>query len=331
MLNMDNIIGIKLDKADRRILFELDKNCRIPSIKLARIVHKSRQAVDYRINNLIKEGIILGFQTAINPHKMGYRLYKVYLKLKNIPYEKEKLLEYLESSAIVYWMGECSGTWDLIFGVFTKDDYGFFEFKNQVISDFGNIIIESYGEMLIDVKQYPKTYLLNAKEPQPVPAMFGGELIQNEPDHLDFSILQEIVNNARISIVELSSKTKKNVSTILSRMKKLEALGIIIQYRIGINLNKLGFELYKCIIKLERYTKEDEKKLVEYASAIPSIQYFIRNIWQIELELVVKNFQEYYKITEDLKGEFPDVIRSTDSVLMISDKWTPSFKNLLKA
>ena len=175
MLNMTDINEIKLDKVDRRILIELDKNCRIPSTKLARLVHKSRQAVDYRINNLVTQGAIIGFQTSINPHKMGRRIYKVYLKIKNVPEKKEKLVKHLKSSAIVYWLGECSGTWDLILAVFAKSEYEFFEFKNEFISTFGDIIIDSHGEPLIDVKQYTKTYLLESKEYPTESVMFGGE------------------------------------------------------------------------------------------------------------------------------------------------------------
>tara|TARA_Y100000034_G_scaffold95888_1_gene116589 strand:- start:558 stop:884 length:327 start_codon:yes stop_codon:yes gene_type:complete len=100
-----DIKALKLDKIDRKILFELDKNCRIPSTKLAKIVRKSRQTVDYRIDKLLEEGIITSFNASINPHKMGYKLYKMYLNLRNIPEDKVKLFNYLRSSGLVYWMG----------------------------------------------------------------------------------------------------------------------------------------------------------------------------------------------------------------------------------
>ncbi|MFA6064453.1 MAG: Lrp/AsnC family transcriptional regulator [archaeon] len=327
---MVNVNGLSLDKTDKSLLFELDKDCRLPSTKLARIVHKSRQAVDYRINKLAADGVITAFQASINPHKMGYKIYKVYVKLKNIPNEKEDLLNYLKSSPIVYWLGECSGTWDLIFAVFTRTDYEFFIFKNEFISKYRNSIIDLTGDPLIDVRQYPKRYFLDSAEKNFEQVMFAGEIVQNKLDSLDYLILRVIVNNARISIVELSTKTKSSIATVLSRLKKLQDTGVIIQYRVGLNLNKLGFELYKCIIKIEKYTKTDEEKLLSYVSNIPNTQYFIRNVWQIEIELVVKNYPEYYAIIEDLKKNFPDVIRSIDSVLMISDEWTPGFENLLK-
>jgi len=317
----------KLDKTDRKILAELDKNCRIPTTKLARIVRKSRQAVEYRINQLVDKGIITSFNAAFNPNKMGYKIYKIYLKLRNVPDEKQKLFEYLKSSGIVYWMGECSGTWDLIFAVFTKNDYEFFEMKNDIISKFNKIIIEEQGGMLLDVKQYCKMYFTNEIVE---PTMFAGETANNELDGLDYAILGEIVNNARIHINELANKVDSTAIIVRGRLRKLEQKGIIIQYRIGVDLNKLGLELYKAIIKLDRYTKEDERKLLEYMSKLPNIHYFIRNIWQIEPEIVVSSYQEYYSIIENLKREFPYVIRTVDSVLMITDEWTPGFRNLIR-
>lgn len=324
---MVEITKLKLDKIDKIILTELDKNCRIPTTKLAKIAKKSRQAVEYRINQMIKKGIIISFNVAFNPHKMGYKIYKIYVKLRNIPKEKQKLFSYLKSSGIVYWMGECSGKWDLIFGVFAKSDYEFFDFKNEFISEFNKIIVDEEGGILVDVNQYSKMYFTNEIIS---PVMFAGEIVNNELDELDYAILGEVVNNGRIPINELAYKVNSTAIIVRGKLKKLEQKGIIIQYRIGIDLNKLGLELYKAIIKLDKYTKEDEQRLLEYMSQIPNIHYFIRNIWQIELEIVVSGYQEYYEIIENLKKEFPYVIRTVDSVLMITDEWTPGFKNILK-
>jgi DNA-binding Lrp family transcriptional regulator len=322
---MVEILKIKVDKIDKKILTELDKNCRIPTTILAKIVKKSRQAVEYRINQMMQKGIITSFNTSFNPHKIGYKLYKIYLKIRNIPQEKQKLFEYLKSSGIVYWMGECSGRWDLIFGVFLKNDYEFFNMKNELLSKFQKIIVEEYGDSLLDVKQYSKMYFTNEIIP---PTMFAGEIINNELDKIDYAILEKIVNNARISINDLAKEVNSTSTIVRGKLKRLEQKNIIIQYRIGVDLNKLGLELYKIIIKLDKYTKEDERKLLEYMSNIPNIHYFIRNLWQIEPEIVVNNYQEYYEIVEKLKKEFPFVIRTVDSVLMITDEWTPGFKNM---
>jgi DNA-binding Lrp family transcriptional regulator len=324
---MVKISNIKLDLIDRKILTELDKNCRIPTSKLAKIVKKSRQTVEYRIDQLMKKGIITSFNTSINPHKMGYKIYKIYLELKNIPEEKEKLFKELRSSNIVYWMGEFLGKWDLIFAIFAKSDQEFFELKNKIISEYNSIIISEDGGTLVDVKQFPKMYFTNEISN---PVMFGGEIIDTKLDELDHEIIEILVNHARISLVSLAKQVNSTPIIIKNRMKKLEKSGVIIQYRIGVDINNLGLDLYKVIIKLDRYTKEDQLKLLEYMSRMPNIHYFIRNLWQIEPELVVETYREFYTIIENLKKEFPGVIRTVDTLLMISDEWTPGFKNLLK-
>ncbi|MFA5174245.1 MAG: winged helix-turn-helix transcriptional regulator [Candidatus Pacearchaeota archaeon] len=327
MLNMVEINKLLLDKADKKLLAELDKNCRVPSTILAKKIRKSRQAVEYRINQLIKRGIITGFQTAINPNKMGFKAYKIYVKLKNIPLEKDKLFKYLRSLGRVYWMGECSGSWDLIISIFAKTDYEFYEIKNDFMSQFNKIIVDQEDGILVDVKQYSKMYFTNEITQ---PTMFAGEVVNNDLDQKDYAILAQIVNNGRISLTELAKRIRSTEIIIKNRLKKLKEKEVITQYRIGVDLNKLGLELYKAIIKLEKYTKEDEKRLLSYISSLPNVQYFIRNLSQIEPELIVNNYQEYYKIIENLKKEFPEVIRTVDSVLMITDEWTPGFGNLFK-
>jgi len=46
---------VKLDLTDRKILIELDKNCRTPEQQIAKVVGKSREAVKYRIQQLEKK------------------------------------------------------------------------------------------------------------------------------------------------------------------------------------------------------------------------------------------------------------------------------------
>jgi len=324
---MVEITEIKLDKTDRTILAELDKNCRIPVSKLAKLTRKSRQSVEYRIKRLVERGVITSFNVAINPHKMGYRLYKLYLQLRNIPKEKKKLFKYLRTSGIVYWMGECDGVWDLIFAVYAKSDYEFYELKNDLISKFGNIIVKREWGVLIDVKQYPKMYFTDGISS---PTMFAGAIINNKMAKLDHNILVHMVNDARIPITELASKVRATPTRVANRLKRMEDLGIIIQYRIGVDLKKLGLEMYKAIIHLDRYTKTDEKKLLTYISSIPNVQYFIRNVWNIEPEFIVGNYHKYYDLMNKVKAEFPHVIRNVESVLMKTDEWTPGYVNMFK-
>jgi DNA-binding Lrp family transcriptional regulator len=316
----------KVNKLDGKILAEIDKNCRISDGVLAKTIRRSRQTVAYRIKRLVEEGVITGFYAAINPNKMGHRLFKIYLKLKNIPKRKEKLVSYLRKSMHVYWMGECDGSWDLIFAIYAKDEYMFYSLKNEILSSFKDIIVDFYGDYLLDVQQYVKMYFTGKIEK---PVEFAGVVVQNKIDELDYKILDFIVGNARAPTVEIARSVSSTPATVSSRLKRLERLGVIIQYRIGVNLVALGLEHYKAILKLESHTKEEEKQLLNYCSQLPQIQYFIRNLWQIEPEFVVRNYDEYYNIINNLKERFPKTIRTIDSVILRTDEWTPGFRRMI--
>jgi len=312
---------IKLDKVDRKILIELDKNCRRPLTQLSKKVRKSRQAVEYRINQLIKKGVITGFKVNINPHKLGFKLCKMYLQLKNKIEDKEKLKDFLLKNPKVNWVGECDGNWDLIFSLFVKTDYEFFIFRNEILSKFDKIIINEKSDIIIDIQQYQKMYFTNEIKP---PVLLAGEIIENKLDETDKKVISELVKNARVSIVNIADKLKITPIIVRTRMKKFETKGIINQFRIDIDLKKIGLELYKTIIHLQRYSKEDERKFLESVNKISNIQYFIRNLTQIELELVAKNYQEYNEIINKIKREFSGIIRNVESVIMKSDIWNPS-------
>ncbi|MCH8022562.1 MAG: winged helix-turn-helix transcriptional regulator [Thaumarchaeota archaeon] len=56
-----------LDKLDRKILFELDLNSRIPTTKLAKKLKVSREVVDYRIKRLTDNKYIRTFAEEVIP------------------------------------------------------------------------------------------------------------------------------------------------------------------------------------------------------------------------------------------------------------------------
>ena len=313
---------LKLDKIDLKILYELDKNCRTPLTQLAKKVRKSRQSVEYRINQLIKNEIIISFDTSINPCKLGYKIYKNYLQLRNVPDQKNRLISYLKGCGKVYWFGECDGEWNIIFGIFAKTDYEFYELKNEILTNFNEIIIKHKGTILLDAQQYPKMYFTNQISNS---ILFGGQIEFFKLKDIDKKILSNLVKNAKKSIVELSRKVNSTPIIVRNRMKILEKAGVITQYRISVNLEKLGKEFFKAIISLDKQNRPNENKLSAFASQLSSIQYFIRNLWDIEIELIVDDYTQYNYIINKIKEEFPNIIRNVETVIMKSDIWLPSF------
>lgn len=179
---------IKLDLTDRKILAELDKNCRISNSRLGKIVNKSREAVKYRIQQLEKNGIIQGFITSINPNKLGYSMFKVYLQLENIPKERERFYEFLKNQKSIYWVGISDGVFDCVFAILSKSVTEYYNEINNILSKFKDLIVKKVLGVMVDTRQYNKKFFTNDTDGKYI--VWGGDVVNNKIDELDYKILE---------------------------------------------------------------------------------------------------------------------------------------------
>ncbi len=311
---------LKLDNIDKKLLFELDKNCRTSDTQLAKKIGRSREATRYRIEQLLKKGVIEKFVTSINHAKLGLTYYKIFLQLENIPESKRKLLDFVEKHNSIPWYGVCSGVWDYIIAVSAKSALEFDSIKNELFSEFKDLIIRKEIGIMLEAKMYFKKYFKPGVYDDKT---FAGEIVNNVIDELDVKILKVLANNARIKSVVLAKKIGCSVKTVIHRIKKLEEKGIIIGYRISVNINKLGLEFFKIILYYRSINKEEEKIIFEYVKNLPQSIYYIKMIapWDAELELIVNNFQELNDIIDDLRERFHKIIRNHEVVLIHKENW----------
>ena len=312
-----------LDKINRKILYELDKNCRISDNQLAKKVKRSREAVRNRIKKLQQDDIIQGFITSINPSKFGYMFFKMYFQLANIPAERKKFYEYFKKLPGLYWFGGNDGVWDLHATIYARNVKEFNNLKNQIYTDFKHLIIKRDIGTLVNVRQYPNRYLIKGIKERLEPKVFADDIVDNKLDELDQNILNNLAQNARINLVELARKTKSTVDIIRNRMKKMETNNIIMQYRIAINHTKLGYDLFKAFIYFNNLSDKDEIKLYEYSKQNDRILYLIRQLsaWDVELEIMAESYEEFNRLMDDIRLEFSDSLRNYEFVLMREDIW----------
>ena len=315
-----------IDKIDKKILFELDRNCRIPDTQLAKIVGRSKESVRYRIKQLVEKGIITGFHTWIDPTKLGYNSYKIYLKLANIPEKKQAFINLLKKEKRLFWLGVADGAWDLGLTFFDKNNLEFYKIQNELVSKFKDLILKKQVGVLVNVTVCTKDFLLDTPKKEAI-TMFT-EIEQNEIDDIDKKILRFLFNDARISLVDLAKQTGVSIDIIRSRKKKLEEKKIIVQYKASIDYNKLGYEFYKTFLYFNNLSEMDQNRIMEYIKQHPNILHMIKQIspWDMELEIMVKSYQEYNKIINNLKKEFANIILDVESAIMSEDHIFPAEK-----
>lgn len=307
-----------LDNIDKRILFELERNARITDSALAKLVNKSKDSVRYRINKLEKEKIILGYRTWIDYSKLNYRTSTIYLNLINIPEKKKKLLEELKKDKRVYWLGVAEGVWNIGITYFIKSNEELFEIKNELLSKYKDLIVESKVTSLASVSVHEKIFLVNEKSSF---ITFTEDVEDYELEEIEKKILTELYNNSKINLSDLAFKTKSTIDIVRGRMKKLEKLGVIVRYSIYIDYKKIGYELYKAFIYLASYNKEEINSILKYAEKSEKIINVVKQIapWDLEFIIFAKNFEDYMNTINELTKMNPKLFKKFETSIMTED------------
>ncbi|MBW2987613.1 Lrp/AsnC family transcriptional regulator, partial [Candidatus Woesearchaeota archaeon] len=111
-----------IDKKDRKILYELDKNARASYSQISKKVGLSTEVVHYRIKKLEKKGIITGYHSLPNFHKLGLMHFKICIKFNGIPLKtEEEFYSKVKKIPQVIWIASCRGEWDCFISCTVKD------------------------------------------------------------------------------------------------------------------------------------------------------------------------------------------------------------------
>ncbi|MFA5992492.1 MAG: Lrp/AsnC family transcriptional regulator [Candidatus Pacearchaeota archaeon] len=314
---------MKLDLYDKKLLYHLDINSRYSLNELAKKLRLSKNAVNYRLKNLVKRGIITQFYTTINVKNLEYSYFKVYFKLQNTTEKQEKeIINYFTTKVPSLWVNTLDGRYDLMVGILAGSIDEFYKILNDSINKF-RTYIQSYDIFIvIYAPHFKKDYLLESKKIEQKIEEFGGIPRIIKIDETDKTILKQISTNARIQIVDLASKINSTVDIVRYRIKKLKENGIIQGFRISINYPKLGYQLYKLLITTQDINEETEKEIINYCNSQSNIVDIItRGIgpWNIEIQIDAKDNQEFHSIFKDFKNKFNSIIKSYETLIMINE------------
>ncbi len=302
----------EIDLKDKKILFELDFNARQSFSDIGRTVGLSKQVVEYRVNNLIKKGIIKNFYPVINTSKLGYFYCRTSLSLQGISKrELNEMFETLRSRPEAFWIFEMQGPFDIFFGIWVKTLQEYRQFIDEFMAKYSPYVKLKMENIATDVIHYQHRYLLNRIETKEIHV--GEATAHEELDNLDKNILKQLNENARIPLLDIAAKLKENPKTISYRIKRLEKNKIIEAYRTGIDHNKLGFTYYKIFLSISNYTMKDLRRLQEFIKNNPATIYYVRGVSlhaDVDFEMMIKDNKELFDFIKLLRDEFPKIIGS---------------------
>lgn len=98
--------------------------------------------------------------------------------------------------------------------------------------------------------------------------------MQMNLDELDFKIIEELKKDSRLSMRELGRKINLSAPSVTERVRRLEAFGVIKQYTLDIDYQKIGLPV-SCIIEATVKNGEYER-FKAYIERLPNIEFCYR-------------------------------------------------------
>jgi len=130
---------VEIDQIDYHLLNEIALNARIPLIELAEKLSCSSQTITYRINNLIKSGVIKGFRVNIDISKLGLEHFKADIYLKDHK-QRQSIINYLKSNHYLTYMNMSLGYSDIEPEFFLENEDKFIRLIEDIEANFPNTI-----------------------------------------------------------------------------------------------------------------------------------------------------------------------------------------------
>ena len=287
-----------MDKLNQKLLLELMKNSRTPTTVLAKKLKSSREVINYRINKLKKDKIIIDFITEINLEKLGYIGAAVFLAIKAKTDKEFK--NYINNSPYVSWVAEHAGIWNYGLSIYGKNneevDKRFLELYNKFKEDIIDHRFTFHKRNHFFYEKYFSSLPLTKKQKEKFYKI----------DKHDKLILKELSLNSRLDSVQLTKKVPLTAQAIRNRIRNLEQANIIQKYSLFVDVSKLNSFQYSIFISNKNI--KDKKRLLAYLSEHPKVSFIAEYLGDpfLEFGVFINDPYKLREILQEIEEEFPD-------------------------
>ncbi|MFA5084393.1 MAG: Lrp/AsnC family transcriptional regulator [Candidatus Paceibacterota bacterium] len=311
----DRTEKINLDVKDKKILSILSANARIPLTLLSRKVGLSRDAVNYRIQNYEKKGVIQGYRTMVDISKFKYNANHLFIKLNNPSKGIErKILDRLIKYPFVRAVIKFSGKFDFEIAFVTKDIDDLDRVLTLIVNDCSEFI-QDYEVLTISKTFAAETFPPNFSE-------YGIERdlkkrAYQKIDKKDIEILKIISEDALLPLHEIAGKVRLSADAVAYRIKNMVNSETIIKFVPVINYTSLDYNLYTVLLNISGLDEKKEKILREFLSADKNTMWAVKTIgrFNVLIYFLVKNIDDLQDTMLRLRSLFPSQINHYETLI----------------
>jgi Lrp/AsnC family leucine-responsive transcriptional regulator len=220
----------RLDQIDRRILNELQKNCRVSNLELARAVHLSESPCLRRHKLLESRGVIVGYTAIVMPTLLGFGVVAfIDVVLDRAASDADMFRQVAMASPEVTGCTATAGDYDYLLKVVAKDVNSVSLFVNNRLRRIPGVKNTNVN-LVIDPD--PALFAFyNYFHPEHFNACFDNVAdASGLVDDIDLRIIKALIENGRLRSAHLARQLGQSHSSCLRRIRALERSGAIRGY-----------------------------------------------------------------------------------------------------
>lgn len=301
----------RIDVKDKKILFELDMDCRQSLSQIGKKVGLSKSIVSYRIKRLKKMGIIDSFYTVIDLYKLGFISPRFHFVFQFVtPDIQRDIIDYFKRNKYTFIVVSTYGPFDLsvLFGI--KDIRKLYVIWNEIQNKFGYYFEKQSMAFYLNETHFPFYYLKDDVKAKTKKSLnLTGIQDHVEIDNIEVQLLNLLADNAQLPITTIAKKIGLSSRQVSYRIKKLKSLGVIEAFRVELDISKLGYQDFKVYLFLKDF--KSRRPILEYVSSNPHLICIDETTGEshLELEFHLKSVDDLNKIVQDISAKFPQAIR----------------------
>ncbi|VVB61153.1 putative HTH-type transcriptional regulator [uncultured archaeon] len=317
-----------LSTKDRRILRELFDDGRMPFSVVAKKVGLSKEVVNYRVKKMFDEGVLIGFNTVIDVNLIGWQIYFVNIRLRNIDdVVEEEIINLLTNHPNIAQVLKCLGNYDLVLKLFVRDYVQANKLMKEIELKFKTHIDEYAFDFVEQEFPIPVPFLYEPFKIKERQSISKKDAKTVSVSTTELQILKALSNNARLPVSEIAKRL--NISREIARhhLKKLEKSKVILKYRPSARSGSksVGYSWYFVMLKLNELNESLNRELRHYILNSPNMTYYYKCIGRHDVlfEIRLKTSDEFNHVLMDIRVILKNCFKSYElSIILKEYKYT---------
>ncbi|WP_213955363.1 Lrp/AsnC family transcriptional regulator [Variovorax sp. dw_954] len=142
---------------------------------------------------------------------------------------------------------------------------------------------------------------------------------EESTDPIDLAILRVLRDDSRHTLQEIGAMVGLSATSCWTRIKKLEAQGVIKRYTVDLDPAKLGYNDFVIVqLTLESHTDETLYEFGRVLATIPEIQeaYLVSGDYDYYIRIAVRDTRDYERLLREKLYKIPGIRHSKSSFVL---------------